>query len=224
MLLYNSILYWLKSIVHAFNHNIIQKADILTHWLFSNCFMCHIVRLQEILFHFCLIICFLYPQHHWKWMCVYLRNEFDFWYGHGIMNTLGLLQSKWSPKGFGLTLQETWSIHDSMNIPKIEFITYKYVSKQATLLDGLDLSPLKWRVCGCGFNWFVHEGSNDISNVKVHLKTGSGNVNISYGISWKMSRINSYFIDRYIIKNRSSWILPAQLLFGPFSVKFWTEW
>ena len=26
-------------------------------------------------------------------------------------------------KGFTLTLQETWSIHDSMNIPKIEFIS-----------------------------------------------------------------------------------------------------
>ena len=32
------------------------------------------------------------------------------------------------------------------------------VSKQATLLDGLDVSPLKWRVCGCGLNRFVHEG------------------------------------------------------------------
>ena len=42
------------------------------------------------------------------------------------MNTLGLLQSKWSPKGFTLTLtlQETQSIHDSMNIQKIEFIVY----------------------------------------------------------------------------------------------------
>ena len=41
------------------------------------------------------------------------------------MNTSGLfLQSKWSPKGFSLTSQETRSIHDSMNIPKIEFITY----------------------------------------------------------------------------------------------------
>ena len=44
------------------------------------------------------------------------------------------------------------------------------VSKQATLLDGLDVSPLKWRVCGCGLNRFVHEGMNHISNVKVHLK------------------------------------------------------
>ena len=35
------------------------------------------------------------------------------------MNILGLLQSKWSPKGFTLTLQETQSIHDFMNIPKI---------------------------------------------------------------------------------------------------------
>ena len=52
------------------------------------------------------------------------------------------------------------------------------VSKQARLLDGLDVSPLKWRVCGCGLNRFVHEGLNHISNVKVHLKTRSGNVNI----------------------------------------------
>ena len=52
------------------------------------------------------------------------------------------------------------------------------VSKQATLLDELDVSPLKWRVCGCGLNRFVHEGMNHISNVKVHLKTRSGNVNI----------------------------------------------
>ena len=28
----------------------------------------------------------------------YLRNEFDFWKDRGIMNTSGLLQSKWSPK------------------------------------------------------------------------------------------------------------------------------
>ena len=52
------------------------------------------------------------------------------------------------------------------------------VSKQATLLDGLDVSPLKWRVCGCGLNRFVHEGMNHISNVEVHLKARSGNVNI----------------------------------------------
>ena len=44
------------------------------------------------------------------------------------------------------------------------------VSKQATLFDGLDVSPLKWRVCRCGLNRFVHEGMNHISNVKVHLK------------------------------------------------------
>ena len=53
------------------------------------------------------------------------------------------------------------------------------VSKQATLLDGLDVSPLKWRVCGCGLNRFVHEGMNHISNVEVHLKTRSGNVNMN---------------------------------------------
>ena len=52
------------------------------------------------------------------------------------------------------------------------------VSKKATLLDGLDASLLKWRVCGCGLNRFVHESMNDISNVKVHLKTRNGNINI----------------------------------------------
>ena len=50
--------------------------------------------------------------------CIYLRNKFKFWNVHGIMNTSGLLQS---------TLQETRSIHDSMNIPKIEFIAYIYI-------------------------------------------------------------------------------------------------
>ena len=43
------------------------------------------------------------------------------------MNTSGLVQSKWSPSGFTLTLQETRSIHDSMNISKIELITYIYI-------------------------------------------------------------------------------------------------
>ena len=46
---------------------------------------------------------------------------------HGIMNTSGLLQNNWSPKSFALTLQETRSIHDSMNISKIEFIAYIYI-------------------------------------------------------------------------------------------------
>ena len=75
-----------------------------------------------------------------------------------------------------------------MNIPKIEFITYIYILYyQSSInfqfspnLDGLDVSPLKWRVCGCGLNRLVHEGMNHISNVEVHLKTRSGNVNIEY--------------------------------------------
>ena len=44
----------------------------------------------------------------------HLRNEFNFSNVHGIMNTSGLVQ-------------KTRSIHDSMNIPKIEFITYIYI-------------------------------------------------------------------------------------------------
>ena len=43
------------------------------------------------------------------------------------MNNSGFLQSKWNPLGFTLILQETQSIHDSMNLPKIEFIGYIYI-------------------------------------------------------------------------------------------------
>ena len=43
------------------------------------------------------------------------------------MTTLGILLSKWSQKGFMLTLQETRSIHDSMYRPKIEYFTYIYI-------------------------------------------------------------------------------------------------
>ena len=48
------------------------------------------------------------------------------------------------------------------------------VGKQM-LFDGIDVGLPKWLVCGHGLN---HEGVNDISNEKVHLKTGSGNVKI----------------------------------------------
>ena len=49
----------------------------------------------------------------------YLRNEFDFWNVHGIINTSGLLQ-------------ETRSIHNSMNRPKLNLFLiftfyYKYL-------------------------------------------------------------------------------------------------
>ena len=52
------------------------------------------------------------------------------------------------------------------------------LSKQATLFDGVDVGPLKWRICERGLNRYVHEGMNDISNVKVHVKTRIGNVNM----------------------------------------------
>ena len=51
------------------------------------------------------------------------------------------------------------------------------VSKQQRYWMVLALVQFKWRVCGCGLNWIRHEGMYDISNVTVHLKTCSGNVN-----------------------------------------------
>ena len=65
-----------------------------------------------------------------------------------------------------------------LNVMVIRVQRHANISKQATLLGGLDVSPLKWRVFGCGLNRFVHEGMNHISNVEVHLKTRCGNVNI----------------------------------------------
>ena len=50
------------------------------------------------------------------------------------------------------------------------------VSKQIKLLDGVDLGPPKWLVCGHGLNRSVHEGMNGISNVKVRLRTRSGSM------------------------------------------------
>ena len=50
--------------------------------------------------------------------------------------------------------------------------------KQITLLDGVDVGPSKWGVCGRGLNRSVHEAMNDDSNVKVHLKTHSRKVNM----------------------------------------------
>ena len=71
------------------------------------------------------------------------------------------------------------------------------VSKQATLLDGVDVSLLRWSVCGCGFIRIVHEGMNNISNVKDHLKTRSGNVNIYLCNFMKIS----YFVQ--LMQNRA---------------------
>ena len=63
-------------------------------------------------------------------------------------------------------------------MPSFRVQRHANVSKQTTLLDGADVGPFKWRVCGRGLNRSVLEGMNDDSNVKVHLKTHSGNVNI----------------------------------------------
>ena len=52
------------------------------------------------------------------------------------------------------------------------------VSKQTTLLDGVGIGQPKQGVCWPGLNRSIHEAMNNISNVKVHLKTHSGNVNI----------------------------------------------
>ena len=55
---------------------------------------------------------------------------------------------------------------------------HKNISKHTILLDGFYVGPPKWLVFERGSNRTIHEGMKDTSNVKVHLKTSSGNVNI----------------------------------------------
>ena len=52
------------------------------------------------------------------------------------------------------------------------------VRKQTMLLDRVDVGPPKPRTCWSGLNRSIHEAMINISNVKVHLKTCSGNANI----------------------------------------------
>ena len=53
------------------------------------------------------------------------------------------------------------------------------VSKQKASMDGVDVGLPKWRLYGRGLNRSIHEGMKYISNVKVHLKPRSGNVNMN---------------------------------------------
>ena len=67
----------------------------------------------------------------------------------------------------------------ALNVMAIRVRRHANVSKQTTFLDGVDVGLPKLYLFGCGFKHSVHEGVKDISNVKVHLKTHSENVNIS---------------------------------------------
>ena len=63
-------------------------------------------------------------------------------------------------------------------------------SKQTTLLDGVDVGPPKQRVCWRGLTGSVYEAMNKIFNVKVHLKTRSGNVNITQYLHFHCESLN----------------------------------
>ena len=78
------------------------------------------------------------------------------------------------------------------------------VSKQTTLFDGVYVCTSKWRVCGRGVNRSVHEGMNDVSNVKVHLKTCSGNINIK---DWKHSAHPRILTRVFLFEKKKRWTL-----------------
>ena len=86
--------------------------------------------------------------------------------------------------------------------------------KQATLLDGLDVSTLKWRVCGCGLNRFVHGGMNHISNVKVHLIfTFPLRVfKAAYYVTMNIFRKKKHFLFKSFVKVELSYVVTINLI------------
>ena len=78
--------------------------------------------------------------------------------------------------------------HDFTNDVKVNILIYGLVRcmKNMIVLSNILFNILsmeflglpKWGVCRNGLNRSVNEGMKDISNVKVHSKTCSGNVNI----------------------------------------------
>ena len=75
-------------------------------------------------------------QHYWMMLVLqnsaFARVAYVF---HSFKKCIQFLECPWNHEyfgsranpGFTLTVQEIPSIHDSMNIPKIEFITYIYI-------------------------------------------------------------------------------------------------
>ena len=75
--------------------------------------------------------------------------------------------------------QKFWNSEISLlNAMVIRVQCHANVSKQTMLSNVVDVGPPKWHICGNGLNGSVYECMNDISNVKVHLKNYSGNLNI----------------------------------------------
>ena len=56
-----------------------------------------------------------------------LRNEFNFWNVHEIMNTSGLLQSVSQSRRICVNFARDSKYSDAMNRPKIEFIAYIFL-------------------------------------------------------------------------------------------------
>ena len=76
---------------------------------------------------------------------IHLRTELDFRSVHGITNTSGLLQ-------------ETRRIHESVNIPKIDFFAYMYILLNMYLkyeiIYNLGNKSVLYLICKC-INGFV---------------------------------------------------------------------
>ena len=77
-----------------------------------------------------------------------------------------------------ITEVSEWPKHpiSALNNMAIHVQRHAKVSKQTTILNGVDIGQPKWRICGRSLNRFVNEDMKDISNVKIHLKTRRGNV------------------------------------------------
>ena len=70
------------------------------------------------------------------------------------------------------------------------------VSEKTILLDDVDVGLPKWHVCMHG----LRDSMSDISNVQVHLRTGSGNVNI-YLFQNMYKHINRLTLSHHSLQN-----------------------
>ena len=101
---------------------------------------------------------------------LYCLSSINFQLSYNLAGFLDILNYTRHNRGFGTAKRQI----PAFNVMTIRARLQTNASKQTTLLDGVDVGPPKQRVCWCGFNRSVHEAMDNISNVKVHLKTRSG--------------------------------------------------
>ena len=83
------------------------------------------------------------------------------------------------------------------------------------LLDGLDVGPLKWHVCGPGLNWSIHEGPMvQFQPIQLHGFIYYKRITVRlHGEHWKPVDIDLHCLIRFKIYVQGSWFIVNKTLF-----------